>query len=1304
MAIEASVAAADSALVFNPSDPKCSLISLNMSGITKLTPSNFLTWRLQVRALLEAHELHVFISDEDLSPPQQITNADGVTSTNPAFTIWKRQDRMLYSSLIGTLTLNIQPMVARALTSRDIWLTLSNTYGNPSRGHINQLKQQLKRITKGTQSITEYMRGILAKTDHLALLGSPLPHEDLLDMITGGLGEDFRAIVEMVKGRDIPISVEELHEKLLNRENDIIATEEISGSSVPVTVNNTQTRPQRGGFRGNQASRGGYRNNQQSRGGYLGKCQICGVLGHSARRCPQFSSSVPPTPFRGPSSPWPHQLQSPQWNPQAHLTTSSPSDISPWLVDSAASHHIASDLSTLSLHSPYTGGDDVLIGDGRALPITHTGSSHLSTSSRPLSLTNILCVPTIRKNLISANKLCKTNNVMVQLCPFDFQVKDLRTGETLLTGRANNGVYEWPTSSSPITAFSCHKTSLSEWHSRLGHPHSQTLHHIISTFSLPISSKSQIPCNSCFINKSHKLPFFNTTISSSKPLEIIFSDVWSSPIISVDGYKYYVIFVDHFTRYSWLYPMKNKSQVAQIFPLFQALVENRFESKITTLYSDNGGEFIGLRQYLSSKGISHLTTPPHTPEHNGIAERKHRHIVETGLTLLHHAGIPQSYWSYSFQAAVYLINRLTTPTLDQSSPFQLLFKTSPNYTKLRTFGCLCYPWIRPYGTTKFSPRSTPCVFLGYSLTQSAFLCLDVVTSRIYVSRHVIFHESVFPFSSLTSSIRSPSIESSSSFPIASRAPVFSWPPATLQTPSSAPSPTNVSTTLDENITTAIEESSSSPSLAPTVSEILEVTSQTAPPTAPSPPIPPSAPAPVRHPMITRSKNNIIKPNPKYGFSALLTEIEPRNDSQALKDKRWRQAMGSEIDAQTQNHTWDLVDRALARNIVGCRWVYRIKRLPNGSIDRFKARLVAKGFHQRPGVDFHETFSPVIKHATIRLVLGVAVARDWPLKQLDVNHAFLQGPLNEEVYMMQPPGFIDKDRPDHVCRLRKAIYGLKQAPRAWYNALRDFLLSIGFVNSLADASLFVLNKNGVRVYILVYVDDILITGNNSMEVSRIIQVLAARFSLKDLDNLSYFLGMEAHRDATGLYLTQTKYITDLLVKTNMTHCKPVSTPMCSTERLVASDGSVLDDPSEFRTIVGSLQYLLLTRPDIAFAVNRLSQYMHCPTTSHFEAVKRVLRYLNGTANKGLFFSRTSPLNLHAYSDADWAGNQDDYSSTGAYIVYLGKQPISWCSKKLKGVARSSTEAEYRSVALTASEVKWITSLMTELGIPLFFILA
>lgn len=1277
---------AEMALVFNPSDMKSSIISLNMNGITKLTSTNFITWRLQVKALLEAHELHVFISDTDQTPTETVTNADGTVAPNPSLAVWKRQDRLLYSSILGTLSLNIQPVVARATTTREIWTLLHNTYGKPSRAHVKQIKQSLKKSSKGTQSITEYMQGVMAKADQLALLGAAIEHEDLLDYITEGLSDDYKAIIEMVNGRDIPITTEELHEKLLLRENTLATTEENNNSSVPVTANTVQTRPyQRPQYRGQSSPRGGY----QGRGrGYLGKCQICGVQGHSARRCPQYSSAPAQhqTHYR-PGAPllqtpqWhsPQQMAHPPWTPQAHYTAASASDmsVSPWLLDSGASHHITSDLNNLSLHAPYHGGDDVMIGNGTGLPITHTGSTKLSPSSRPLTLNNVLCVPDMRKNLISVNKLCKTNNVMVQMCPFDFQVKDLRTGETLVNGKASKGVYEWPTENSSVLnsalAFSCFKTSKSGWHSRLGHPNSQTLSHMISCFHLPVSSSSSLPCNSCFSNKIHKLPFSNTTLSSSRPLDIIFSDVWTSPIHSIDGFKYYVLFVDHFTRYTWMFPMKAKSQVAQIFPSFKMLVENRFKSKITTLYSDNGGEFVGLRSYLAQHGIAHHTSPPHTPEHNGVSERKHRHIVETGLTLLHHAGIPNTYWSYSFAAAVYLINRMTTPVLANSSPFQALFQSPPNYIKLRSFGCLCYPWIRPYGNNKFTPRSTPCVFLGYSLTQSAFLCLDVPTSRVFISRHVTFHENVFPFSSLSKiSTTSDTSNISNSSNSATLVPIFSQSNAVPLEP-----------------TVAVLSSVSG--ISPTSTMASTSTSSLPQPTTPSPNN--------THSMTTRSKNNITKPNRKYGLAAILAEIAPVNLAQALKDKRWRLSMGDEYNAIVRNRTFDLVPRHMATNIVGCMWLHRIKYNPDGTVKGLKSRLVAKGNHQRPGIDFHETFSPVIKHASIRLVLGLAVAQDWALKQLDVNNAFLQGDLDEEVYMTQPPGFIDKDRPDHVCRLRKAIYGLKQAPRAWYKALSDALISVGFVNSLADASLFVLCSGRLVIYILIYVDDIIVTGNCFPEIIKFIKHLSSRFSLKDLGDLSYFLGMEAHRTSTGLHLTQTKYITDLLAKTKMTEAKPVATPMCSTQVLTQKGGVSLSDPLTFRAIVGSLQYLCLTRPDIAFAVNRLSQFMHSPTTLHLEAAKRVLRYLAGTPHKGLFFARNTPLTLHAYSDSDWAGDHDDYTSTGAYIVYLGKQPISWSSRKMKGVARSSTEAEYRSLTAAAAEVLWITHLLKELRVSL-----
>ena len=264
-------------------------------------------------------------------------------------------------------------------------------------------------------------------------------------------------------------------------------------------------------------------------------------------------------------------------------------------------------------------------------------------------------------------------------------------------------------------------------------------------------------------------------------------------------------------------------------------------------------------------------------------------------------------------------------------------------------------------------------------------------------------------------------------------------------------------------------------------------------------------------------------------------------------------------------------------------------------------------------------------------------------------------------MQQPPGFIDQDHPTYVCKLRKAIYGLKQAPRAWYQELRTFLLQSGFTNSHTDTSLFVLITAAHKLFILVYVDDLIITGDNNNLINSFVTALANRFSIKDLGPLTYFLGVEVIPNSTGLILSQCRYVLDILAQTKMLEAKPVSTPLPPSPPLQKM-GSTLADATQFRTVVGSLQYLLITRPDLAFAVNKLSQYMHAPTIEHWNIVKRLLRYLCGTVNDGLQLHRQSPLNLHAYSDADWAGDKDDFSSTSAYVIYLGNNPISWCSKK------------------------------------------
>ncbi|KAH9764120.1 retrovirus-related pol polyprotein from transposon RE1 [Citrus sinensis] len=449
-----------------------------------------------------------------------------------------------------------------------------------------------------------------------------------------------------------------------------------------------------------------------------------------------------------------------------------------------------------------------------------------------------------------------------------------------------------------------------------------------------------------------------------------------------------------------------------------------------------------------------------------------------------------------------------------------------------------------------------------------------------------------------------------------------------------------------------------------------------------------------HPMVTRSKAGIFKPK-LYQVSSKTQPFLPKNTFDALKNPKWKRAMEEEYHALMKNKTWTLTPNNQNFKLIGNKWIYKVKENSDGSINKYKARLVAKGFLQTPGLDFNKTFSPVVKAATIRIILTMAVNNDWLLRQVDINNAFLNGDLTEAVYMPQPEGFEDKNRPSYICKLEKALYGLRQAPRAWFDKLKGALSCWGFKNSKSDTSLFFRRIESKIVIMLIYVDDIIITGSDSQGIEEVIKDLNTSFALKDLGNLNFFLGIQVQRSQNSLLLSQVKYIQDLLTKTEMTDCKGIETPFSTSEKLKKGVGNRFHDPTLYRSVIGSLQYAVLTRLELAFSVNKLSQFMSDPRQPHWVACKRVLRYLKNTMNMCLSFKKSEHLDLIAYTDADWATDPDDRRSISGYCVYLGDNLVAWSSRKQGMVARSTAESEYRAMALCSTEITWINSLLGEL---------
>jgi hypothetical protein len=578
---------------------------------------------------------------------------------------------------------------------------------------------------------------------------------------------------------------------------------------------------------------------------------------------------------------------------------------------------------------------------------------------------------------------------------------------------------------------------------------------------------------------------------------LIHVDIWRPfSVQSINGSSFFLTIVDDFSRFTWVYLLQSKAQVRNLLQFFYTFVKTQFQLKIKAIRSDHGAEFC-MSEFYSSKGILHQLSYVKTPQQNSVVKRKHQHLLKVARALRFQSQLPLKFWGDCVLTSVHIINRIPTPNLSNKSPYELLFSKLPSYIHLKVFGCLCFSSTLTRNRSKFHARAKPCVFIGYPSNSKGYKLYDLTTHSVFVSWDVVFHKHIFPFASQLTKFNYdgcfvvPTPISDTSISITN----------SDSTPSNSNSTYSSLNHIRDSVVRYFTRVRHRPgylqhhyNLATQSTHLVRSTSSI---------------SGIQHDISSVIDYTHLSPSYKHFSCFVSSHIEPKSFFQAIKNPQWRDAMVAEISALEANNTWVVTDLHPNKNLIGCKWVYKVKLKTNGEVERYKARLVAKGYTQCEGLDYYDTFSSVAKLTTVRCILALTAVKNWHLHQLDVNNAILHGDLVEEIYMKLPLGFASSG-PYKVCKLQKSFYGLKQASRQWFAKFYSTLISHGFTQLKAEYSLFTRTQASSFIALLVYVNDIVIASDNVAAVSELTQFLDSVFSLKDLSPLKFFLGIEVAR--------------------------------------------------------------------------------------------------------------------------------------------------------------------------------------------------
>ena len=905
--------------------------------------------------------------------------------------------------------------------------------------------------------------------------------------------------------------------------------------------------------------------------------------------------------------------------------------------------------------------------DGSVTKVIGRGTVKFTTeSNKVIELRDALCVPDYKNNLLSV-RTATERDVKFAFEP-DRSFICMPGGDKIPV-KISNGLYVINArfNENPKCASSQGQLDFTLWHQRLGHLNEADLQ---STVPGKVSKHDEA-CEVCLHGKITRTTVpVESANKAEKPLERVASDVLGPlDTPSLQGHRYAVTFIDEYSKYAVAKFMTAKSEVPQKFKEFLAEV-----GVPQVVRSDNGTEYTSqiFRKICVENKIRQEFTVPETPEQNGMAERFNRTMTEMTRCLLIQSKLSKRYWVRAMSTAVTIRNMVSTR--GRKSPCELMFGKEPKVRSLRVFGCSCFALKRQAKLSKLEPKSVKGKFIGYSDNSRAYIVQEFDSMKITFAKNVVFIENeIRPLGGMT--VETPS------FAEIQLSGGMNQQEGAVDTDSTIfTEDTAIVTEEDSAIVT--ERDTDEDSTVDTQADNPEAEVETD----------------VPHRSTRERKLPVLFA--EYWSHNAAAVREPSTHEEAMNSEEkaeWQQAMCEEIEALKANATWTLVPRSEATNVPG-RWVFKRKTKADGSLDKYKARYVAKGFKQIEGLEFHKTFAPTAKPESLRTILALAAKSGAGLHQLDVKSAYLHSAIAEEVYLEQPQGFQEEGM---VCRLNKSIYGLKQAARNWYEALSKFLEEENFKRSTMDYCLFIRKaSDGAYTYVLSWVDDIILSTPSARISNELRNQFASCYKMDDRGQLSWFLGMRITQSQSGISLDQEQYIQTVLERFGMSECKAVHTPADMNLRDHIESGEEIDQ-RKYRGLVGALLHIgKYTRPDILNTVNVLSRYLHKPNESLWVAGKRVLRYLKGTSQLKLHYSKNQDPVLMGWADADWNGDPVDRRSTTGYLFKLDAESgaISWNVRKQPTVSLSSSEAEYQSMAAAVQEALYLRSLLDELGVP------